>query len=411
MNVSSADRTSVPRTRDGVLGTHLEALATLLQAQDYAKRTIASKIATAAALGRWLENKHCGLIALDEERVEAFLRYRLRCARVRRGDRTTLRVLLDRLRSTGAIPPPVHKPEERLLERTVRSFTEYLARERGLAPLTIADYARRARTLLFERFGCGPVHLSRLRQEDTNRHIQRQASVLAPVSLHGLTAALRSFFTFLYLRGDIETDLACGVPAVACWRLATVPQFLPPQEVQSLLDCCDVTTTRGQRDFTVLLLLSRLGLRAGEIVAMELEDINWDAGEIMVRGKGQLHDRMPLPRDVGKALAMYLRHGRPRCQARRVFVRLNAPHRGFANSSGISTIVHDAVDRAGLHPPSKGAHLLRHSLATNMLHNGASLTEIGEVLRHRCPSTTEIYSKVAIEALRALAQPWPGVEP
>ena len=168
-----------------------------------------------------------------------------------------------------------------------------------------------------------------------------------------------------------------------------------------------------QRNFArniglLLAMLARLGLRAGEVVAMRLDDINWDAGEIMVRGKGSRQDRLPIPQDVGEALAMYLRHGRPCCSTRRVFVRMVAPRRGFASSVAICTIVRRALARAGLDPPHKGGHLLRHSLATQMLRKGASLTEIGEILRHQHPNTTQIYTKVDLGALRMLAQPWPG---
>jgi len=294
------------------------------------------------------------------------------------------------------------------MEQLMCEYTHYLQRERGLSKVTIANYVSCVRTFLHERFGTRGIRLRRLGQADINGFIQQKSVVFRPTTLQGWCAALRSFFRFLHLRGDITTDLASGVPAVACWRLATIPKFLKREEVQRLLDSCDLATTRGQRDYTVLLLLARLGLRAGELVAMTLDDIDWDAGEIMVRGKGQRHDRMPLSKDVGEALATYLRHGRPVCRARQVFVRLCAPHRGFASSSDISTIVRQAINRAGLHPPCKGAHLLRHTLATELLHRGSSLVEIGEVLRHRCLNTTEIYSKVAIDALRALAQPWPG---
>jgi site-specific recombinase XerD len=165
----------------------------------------------------------------------------------------------------------------------------------------------------------------------------------------------------------------------------------------------------GRRDYALLLLLARLGLRAGEIVAMQLDDIDWRSGEILVRGKGLLYDRMPLPVDVGQALAVYLRHDRPSSKTRCVFVCRKAPQRGFSGPSTVSTIVRRALDRAGLHPGFKGAHLLRHSLATSMIRSGASMSEIGEILRHRSPSTTEIYAKLDFEGLRSLAQPWPNL--
>ncbi|MCH7565905.1 MAG: tyrosine-type recombinase/integrase, partial [Gemmatimonadetes bacterium] len=183
--------------------------------------------------------------------------------------------------------------------------------------------------------------------------------------------------------------------------------YLSVEEIEDLLDACDQSTRTGRRDYAILVLLARLGLRAGEVVALELDDIDWRAGEIVVRGKGLLHDRLPLPPEVGEALAAYLRWHRPPVSTRRVFVRMRAPLRGFAGPSTVSTIVRRALDRAGLNPPLKGAHLLRHSLATGMLRSGASMAEIGEILRHRSPNTTEIYAKIDFVGLRPLAQPWP----
>lgn len=222
-----------------------------------------------------------------------------------------------------------------------------------------------------------------------------------------MTTAFRSFFRFLFQKGKLQADLAAAVPTVANWRLSTVPKNLPPNEVKRVLKACDRRTATGRRNYAVLLLLARLGLRAGEVVSFQLEDINWRAGEILIRGKGLLHDRMPLPADVGEALASYLRRDRPACQTRRVFVCMRAPHRGFAKHSTVSTIVRSSLDRANLHPQFKGAHLLRHSLATSMLHAGATMREIGEVLRHRSLNATEIYAKVDFESLRSLAHSWP----
>jgi site-specific recombinase XerD len=224
-----------------------------------------------------------------------------------------------------------------------------------------------------------------------------------------MTTAFRSFFSFLFQSGELQADLAVSVPTVADWRLSTVPKHLRPEEVRRLLGVCDRKTSAGRRDYAILLLLARLGLRAGEVVSLDLDDIDWRAGEILIRGKGLLHDRMPLPVDVGEALTAYLRMDRPRCQTRRAFVCMKAPRSGFGGPSTVSTIVRRALDRAGLHPALKGAHVLRHSLATTMLCSGASMSEIGEVLRHRVPSTTEIYAKLDFDALRSLAHPWPGM--
>jgi len=224
-----------------------------------------------------------------------------------------------------------------------------------------------------------------------------------------MATAFRSFFRFLFQNGELQANLAAAVPAIADWRLSTVPKYLLPKEVDRVLAGCDRQTSTGRRDFAILLLLARLGLRAGEVVALQLDDIDWRAGEILVRGKGLLHDRMPLPVDVGEALTSYLRTDRPPCKTRRVFVCMKAPRSGFAGPSTLTTIVRRALDRADLHPAMRGAHVLRHSLATTMLRSGASMTEIGEILRHRTPNTTEIYAKLDFDGLRSLAHPWPSV--
>jgi site-specific recombinase XerD len=406
INAIFSSRRLIQRARCGVFGGHIDELASLLLSQGYPRRRAQHKINLVVALGQWLEEQRYHLRTLNEEKVEHFLRARRRRKKIQRGDRNMLRLLLGQLRSRGDIPPP-SKAAPSALERALQEYTDYLVRERGLARRTVCQYTHYVHEFLTERFGSRSIRLHCLRQADTNRYLQRKSASFCPNTLQGVTAALRSYFTFLHLRGDLQTDLASGVPTVAYWRLSTVPKFLKPAEVQELLDSCDQSTVKGQRDYTILLLLARLGLRAGEVVAMRLEDLNWDAGELLVRGKGLLQDRLPIPTDVGRALAKYLRYGRPSCSTRHVFVRLNAPHREFISSSDVSTIVRQAMDRAGLHPPCRGAHVLRHSLATHMLQNGASLAEIGEVLRHRAPTTTEHYSKVDISALRTLAQPWP----
>jgi integrase/recombinase XerD len=189
--------------------------------------------------------------------------------------------------------------------------------------------------------------------------------------------------------------------------LSHLPKSLPPDQVERLLQCCDRRTPSGQRDYAILLLLARLGLRGGEVLAMTLDDPDWERGEILVRGKGQRLERLPLPKDVGAALVHYLRHVRPSCSTRKLFIRMRAPRHGL-RLSAICCVIRRALKRAGLDPDFKGAHLLRHSLATNMLRKGASLSEIGQLLRHAQPTTTQIYAKVDIEALRRIALPWMG---
>jgi site-specific recombinase XerD len=223
-----------------------------------------------------------------------------------------------------------------------------------------------------------------------------------------MTTALRVFFRYLLLRGDITLNLAESVPTVASFKFSEIPKFLQPDEIEHLLKSCNTDTPIGKRDYAILLLLARLGLRAGEIVAMRLDDIRWEAGVVDIRGKGAAFNQLPIPQDVGEALAMYICHGRSPCSTRRVFIRAKAPHTGFSTSVAIGNVVRRALTRAGLDPIRKGAHLLRHSLAVRMLREGARLSEISEILRHFSPNTTEIYIKVDLEALRDLALPWPG---
>jgi site-specific recombinase XerD len=222
-----------------------------------------------------------------------------------------------------------------------------------------------------------------------------------------VTTTLRSFLDFLYQEGRLLRPLRAAVPNVPTWRRLDLPGFLEPEQVERLLRSCDRSNVGGQRDYAILLLLARLGLRAHEVHGLTLEDIRWTSGEVLIRGKGGREDRLPLPADVGSAIAAYLKKGRPRCSCRRVFVRLLAPHKGLTSPT-IASVVERALRRAQISSPHRGAHLLRHSLATRMLRGGASLTQIGQVLRHQHTDTTEIYARIDQKALRALAQPWPG---
>jgi site-specific recombinase XerD len=252
------------------------------------------------------------------------------------------------------------------------------------------------------------MRLAQLDARDVQRFVLRHVRATNPARAKRLVTSLRSFLRFLFLRAETAVDLTPCVPPVADWRLANVPKFISAQEVRRILRACDRRSATGRRNYAVLLLLARLGLRASEVVQLTLDELDWEAGELIVRGKGARRERLPLPADVGLALAQYLRRDRPPCALRRVFVCTRAPHRGFANASTVSTIVMRAIARAGLQTPTKGAHLLRHSLATTLLRRGASLAEIGELLGHRSPDTTSLYAKVDLSALRKVAPPWPG---
>ncbi len=237
---------------------------------------------------------------------------------------------------------------------------------------------------------------------------QRQAPQLHLKRAKLLTTALRSFLRYARYRGRTTLDLAAAVPIVANWAMSSIPRAIGADQVRQLLASIDRRTTIGRRDYAIVLLLARLGLRSGEVAFLELEDIDWGVGQVSVRGKRHQRTALPLPADVGAAIAAYLRDGRPRSTSRRVFLRSKAPIRGFLSQCGIGSVIQHALQRAGIQAPTKGTHQFRHALATQMLRHGASLTEIGELLRHRNPQTTTIYAKVGLTALRTLALPWPG---
>jgi site-specific recombinase XerD len=294
------------------------------------------------------------------------------------------------------------------MKRLEEAYERFLVCERGLTSATVENYLPTVHTFLTERFGTEVAQLDQLVAQDANRFVLRHAQHFSRARTKLIVTALRSFLRFAHQRGDIPVDLASAVLPAMHWRLSGLPKSLAPEQVESMLASCDRRTSIGRRDYAILLLLARLGLRAGEVVAITLDDLDWNTGLVTVSGKGQRREPLPLPHEVGEALVDYLRYVRPACTTRRLFVRLFAPHRGFASSVAICNVVRRALTRAGIDPPFKGSHVLRHSLATNMLRRGASLEEIGQLLRHRHPQTTQIYAKVDLEQLRTLAQPWPG---
>jgi len=293
-------------------------------------------------------------------------------------------------------------------ERYAQAYEQYLREARALAGATIVNYVPFIRDFLEDRFGHGRVRLPRLCAGDVVRFVQRQASRLHLRRAKLMTSALRSFLHYARYLGEVTLDLAAAVPIVANWSITSIPRAISSDHVRQLLASIDRRTAVWRRDYAVLLLLARLGLRASEVAFLELDDIDWKTGRLHVRSKGAQRLELPLPTEVGKAIVAYLRHGRPLSTSRRVFLRAKAPIRGFRGACGVGSIVRHSLKRAGIHAPTTGAHQFRHGLASEMLRQGASLSEIGELLGHRHPQTTKIYAKVDIKALRTLALPWPG---
>jgi len=401
-------RVTLERLRDSPLGRYVDAFAGWLSEQGYSKYSLKYRIGLIGTLSRWMDKHGFGVSDLDEQMTAKFLKCRGRNRRIHRGDVATLRSLLEHLRQSGVVLPVDPEVDDSELSHIECDFAEYLTHERRLSKASLVYYLPMVRRLLEERFDKCPMLLQEISPADISRYVLQHAHTLSRGRAKLMVTALRSFFRFLRLRGDISVDLAAAVPTVANWRLATLPKWIPPEQVEQLIRSCDQNIISGQRNYAILLLLARLGLRSAEVVAMTLDDIDWEAGEIRVRGKSRRSDRLPLPQDVGEALVRYLRNGRPCCSTRRVFVRTRAPHRGFVDSSAIYSLVRRAFDRAELKSTQKGPYILRHSLATNMLRKGASLREIGEILRHRELNTTQIYAKVDLESLCKIAQAWPG---
>ena len=403
------DKIVLSQPLDGPLAAQIAAFAKWGKEQGYARRSRYRQVLLAACFSRWLGQQAISVRDVSSQHQTRYLRSRARRVQIHRGDAAALRQFVEFLRHQGVVIIENISPRHLTpIERTVQMFERYLRNERMLAEPTIINYLPFVRRFLADRFGDGPVMLARLRTGDVVRFIQRQAPRLHLKRAKLLITALRSFLNYARYRGDIALDLAAAVPPVANWRMTSIPRAIPADVVRHLLASVNRRTAMGRRDHAILLLLTRLGLRAGEVVRLELDDINWNTGSVSVRGKCDQRSALPLPADVGKAIVEYLRYGRPRSNSRRVFLRAKAPIRGFLDQRAIGSLVRNTLAHAGIKTTNHGAHQFRHALATEMLRHGASLSEIGEVLRHRSAQTTEIYTKVDLDSLRTLGLPWPG---
>lgn len=409
MNKLLKDLRISARVEEGPLGPYIGCYAAQLLSEGYARHSTCVKIRLVGAFSRWLALKRIAAHEVVDQHTVGFLRYRNRCGHpLGLGDPPTLMRVLKLLRDQGVIAqkpaPAPTTPSERLVEE----YDIYLERERVLSLATRINYRPFIQKFLTVRFGKGPVVLSRLCATDIIGFVRSHAGQVHGKRVQLMTSALRSFLRFARHRGDITLDLAACVPSVASWSLSTLPRALPPAHVKQVLEQCNRQTAVGRRDYAILLLLARLGLRSGEVAGLNLEDIDWKNGVFSVQGKGGRSSQLPLPADVGNAIAAYLKDGRARLSSsRRVFLRARAPAVGFT-SMAVRDVVKRALGRAGIDSPRKGAHQFRHALATGMLNRGASLSEIGELLRHQNLDTTRIYAKVDLVSLRALAMPWPG---
>ena len=392
------------RRKPGQLGGQVEGYRVWLAGRGYTPLTVRNMLADLGRLGRWMSGEGLVPAKLDEDAMVAFLAAPQAAGRRRALGPRAMMPLLSYLREAGVTPAA--KPPRTPLEALLGEYRMWLARERGLAAATVLRYENTARRFLQQQaMADGVLKPAGLAGADVNAFLLRECGRVSAGSAKGRVAELRAVLRFLYLQGFTPLRLGTAVPPVGGWRLAALPPTMTAADVQLLLDSCDRSSDVGARDFAIMALVARLGLRSIEVARLELRDVDWRAGELVVRGKARRQDRLPLPAEVGEALVAYLAWGRGVAGAQRVFLTCRAP-RGPIRADLVGDVVERACLRAGL--PCVGPHRLRHALAAELLRQGAGLVAISQVLRHQGLATTALYAKVDLNTLRQVAQPWPG---
>lgn len=393
------------RRKPGRTGPFVSGFQSSLLEQGYSALAVCNMLKDVGAVGRWMQERdlqpdQLTPAAIAEFRVDCLARGRRKIPSVK-----SFEPLLRYLRAEGVITesPEPKSPVGRLLV----DYHRWLVGERGLAESTVIRYENLARRFLELHSVGDDVETAALTGAEVVAFLLRESQRVSVGSAKGRVSELRSLLKFLFVRGLTPRLLTTAVPPVAGWRETGIPKALPAGHVSLLLDSCDRSDPVQARDYAILMLVARLGLRSIEVARLELEDVDWRAGRMTVRGKGSREDGMPLPTDVGRALAEYLADVRPKTSLRSVFISCKAPRRGIRPDL-VSDVTRRACDRAGL--PRVGAHRLRHTLATEMLRRGVKLVDIGQVLRHRDLATTALYAKVDLATLRSIALPWPGDE-
>jgi site-specific recombinase XerD len=390
------------------LDDHIEPFLKHLRSAGYAERTLRKKRTVARAFAQWTRRKQIAVDDLNDDHIAAFAARSPRLKTHVKFELAVVRLFFEYLRGHAGLQRPPSQVDVSAADTLLQMYKDYLRKDRGLTGNSVLVYAPFIRDFLAAQ----TTQTGRISPELFDALIIRNFILEHTVDRSSeyarlLCTALRSFFRFLLLCGQTSRDLSNAVPMFRKYRQSVPPTFLSPSEVERVL-AVKGSILSGRRDHAILLLLARLGLRGGEVVALELDDIRWRAGEIVVRGKGQMVDHLPLLSDVGEALALYIREDRGVSVSRRVFLRTWAPRSGLTGPAAVGHIVRRALAQAGVHRSGRGAaHLFRHGLATKMIRHGASMSEIAEVLRHRSQTTTAIYAHVSFEALRAVALPWP----
>lgn len=390
------------RRKPGPLGPFVDGYRAWLLELGYSPLTVTHSLGALGHLGRWMAREELAVDQLDDGAVKAFLGEHVKD----RGRLPTASVmpLLEYLRSEGVVALEPVGPLT-ALDRLVNEYRQWLRVERTLAATTADDYVELAHRFLSARSSLhDELGVAQLTGADVTGFLVGECARVTLGSAAGYANRLRSLLRFLSVRGLADPGLGDCVPSVGCWREAGIPQFPPPPQIERLLGACDRSSVGGARDFAILTLLARLGLRTIEVSRLQLDDLHWRAGEIEIDGKGHERGRLPLPTDVGEAVVAYLTL-RGRSHHRRVFLTVHAPTRPI-EAAGVRTVVRNACRRAGVEHVA--AHRLRHALAGDLLREGASLVDISQVLRHKHLQSTAIYAKVDLTRLREAARPWPG---
>lgn len=387
-----------------------------LRRNSYSERVFADYTRSVAHFAHWLALGHFRISDINEDLVDRFLKRHLRachcakdCRRRAKEHRHALNRLLQMLRGQGYIPAIAADNEA--LATELANFDTYLIEVCGLMPHTRRGYLWRVRDFLSDRFGRREINFRSLLARDVTCFIDRRCAGQQPCSIKAMGVALNSYFRFKSLSGESVGALSAAIPVVAGWSLANLPQTLTDSEIKRLLNAFDRTRPSGRRDYARVRCLSDLGLRAIEVARLQLDDLDWRSGTVRVRGKSRRIDTLPLPTAVGEAIGDYLRAGRPLCNSRAVFVRLRPPREKPIQTSTVSSALWHAACRCGLQHRLKGARMLRHGFATQLVQRGVSLKVIADLLRHRSLQTTAIYAKVDLPRLTAVALSWPGRRP
>ncbi len=408
MSNRNYDQITFRRPAIGPFASHLSQFAEVLRAQQYAPVTVYCISRHVARFSEWLAEQQIGLDTFSEEQTERYLETKKGI--VRTHARNAIGHLSIYLQSEGLPALTCTVQVLSSVDHCVAQYAQYLRVQRNLAGGTIRCYRAVVREFLHYQFGNEAVDFDSLCTEGVISYLRHKAKLLNQVaSVQAIAVALRSFLRYVNRQTGKLTETISQVPSVAGWSQQSLPRAMASEQVEKLLDSVDCTTATGKRDYAIILLLARLGLRACEVAFLTLDDIDWSTSTLTVTLKSGRQSRYPLTQQIGDSMVDYLQNARPKSHSRRVFLRVNAPFDGFKTSVGVCSLVSRQIQRAGIDAPTRGSHQLRHAVATTMLSQGASLEQIGNLLSHRDLESTHIYTKVDIDALRGLTLRWPGV--